>query len=345
MLKDIPVLQFSIDPYMLKVIRKDLLPFVLRDEFITPPISLETALHNIQRIEYFLRKRVLPLSRANAKIIYNMLHCPQDDGLNIALVCRAVSLLDDYWLKNENDTTKWEHISLRDNSLNEIFTKAALCGEIVTLQGSMHTPETTTNGISAKGWIRENGKLYLYKRGARERREVIASNILDVLNFSHVVYEDAFYDNSYCSKCECLTSDTLSIVDAKTIDAWCARNKIDFLQFVKNLDQQHFYQMCIADYLLANPDRHGGNWGFHFHADTCCMLGLHPLFDHDHAFSTIAYKEPDIEYTPMPGVSMRDAAITAAKHITIQLKRELTENDFLEKQHFKLFMERLKELT
>ena len=30
MLKDIPVLQFSIDPYMLKVIRKDLLPFVLR---------------------------------------------------------------------------------------------------------------------------------------------------------------------------------------------------------------------------------------------------------------------------------------------------------------------------
>ena len=61
--------------------------------------------------------------------------------------------------------------------------------------------------------------------------------------------------------------------------------------------------------------------------------------------TTMLLARLDIEYTPMPGVSMRDAAITAAKHITIQLKRELTENDFLEKQHFKLFMERLKELT
>lgn len=45
--------------------------------------------------------------------------------------------------------------------------------------------ELTTQGISAKAWIRKENDLYLYKIG---RREVPASQILDALGIEHVNY-------------------------------------------------------------------------------------------------------------------------------------------------------------
>jgi len=69
-------------------------------------------------------------------------------------MCRAVSLLDNYWLKMEGDAATWAETNLRHNKLNEVIAQVALHGKSLTLQGSMQTPELTTNGAYAKAWRR-----------------------------------------------------------------------------------------------------------------------------------------------------------------------------------------------
>lgn len=345
MLKDIPVLRLRTDPYALEIYRNDLLPYYLKDCLVTESTDTDVRLNNIRLIHNFLRSRVLPISRKNAEVIYNMLKVPQDDKLQMALICRGVSLSDHYWVKSYTDPLQWKDVSLRLNALNDLFTQAALCGIPISLKGSMHTPETTTNGTCAKGWKRENGGLYLYKRGETEKREVIVSDILDNLGIQHVQYIDAVYDDDYCAKCLCMTSDQISIVDAHTISSWCLRNGIDFLNYVKTIDPIHFYEMCVVDYLISNSDRHGGNWGFQFYADTCYMIGLHPLYDHDHAFNKVLMQHPELPYTPVPGMSMQEAAKEAVKHIHITCNRPFRREDFLSEIQYHSFMQRLEELT
>lgn len=83
---------------------------------------------------------------------------------------------------------------MNQNPLNKVVAQVALHGKSLTLQGSMVTPELTTNGACAKAWRRHpNGKLWLYKLGANgnteSRIEVMCSNLLDKMNVEHVHYE------------------------------------------------------------------------------------------------------------------------------------------------------------
>ena len=141
----------------------------------------------------FLASRVLPLSRANAKKVYNLFEFSQlqDDysKAKIALVCRAVSLQDNYWVKMGNDKTTWSNVDLRKNKLNEVVAQVALHGSSLSLQGSLVTPELTGQGAYAKAWIREDDDLWLYKKGAlnptESRIEVMVSNLLDNCNVDH----------------------------------------------------------------------------------------------------------------------------------------------------------------
>ena len=50
---------------------------------------------------------------------------------------------------------------------------------------TIHTPELTTLGASAKGWIREEDGLYLHKIG---KYEIPADKILTALGISHISY-------------------------------------------------------------------------------------------------------------------------------------------------------------
>ena len=50
---------------------------------------------------------------------------------------------------------------------------------------NIHTPELTTMGASAKGWIRREGKLFLHKVG---KYEIPADQILNALDIPHIHY-------------------------------------------------------------------------------------------------------------------------------------------------------------
>ncbi len=360
MLKDLIVLEISMERKACIVYQEDLLPFALKGRVYSIDMnnceskedyaSFMTAFMDIySAVIYFISTRVLPLSRANADKIYNLLTSNRiqtpENKARISMMCHSVSLSDNYWVKYHNDSVTWSSICIRHNSLNDIFTMVALRGSSLSLEGNLCTPEVSTEGAYAKGWKREGSSLWLYKKGEKKAKiEVIVSNLLDHTNVSHVHYEDAEDDGEYCCKCPCMTTDQLSIIDADTIQCYKERQGINFFDYVTENFADDLYKMWIVDYLIANYDRHYHNWGFIYDADTTEILGLHPLFDHNGAFDKGTLKRPDVLYRGNENMTMREAALYAWKRTSFTYKRDFNRDDFLEEEHYEEFMRRLNEL-
>lgn len=350
MLNDTAVMRFDFEKNIYEVLNAQLLPFRLREAVCTMPertfASLDSYLKasekNREILRYFFAHRVLTLSRRNAKKIYDALREEQDqtdiNRSNIALKYHAASILDNYWTKEEAETVQFQDISIRENPLNEVLTIAALQGASVSLEGSVCSPEIATDGTAAKGWKRENDRLWLYKKGGRQKMEVIVSNLLDNMNIRHVPYEDASDAGSYCAKCPCMSDAGQNVVPAVDVLAYCARTRR------KLPDDEGYYKMWIADYLISNSDRHGRNWGYYFDAVTGRLLGTHPLFDHDHAFDESVMENPNIPYRAAYQYTMKQAAHIARKKVDIYYKRDFEREDFQTDRQYDSFMERVREL-
>lgn len=118
MSKDTPVMRINFDTGIYDVITKELVPYNIRCRLV--PMSTEVPSTRYELTQYniklqrnynavidWLANRVLLLSRKNAKWIYNALNIEQcTDNVSrakVAITCRAVSLLDTYWIKVESD--------------------------------------------------------------------------------------------------------------------------------------------------------------------------------------------------------------------------------------------------
>lgn len=354
MFKDSKVLQFNTDTISLVIHNDNLLPWTLRGKLERDDGISDIVYYRrwYDAIVSWMCNRTLPLSRKNAKWILNLLRIPQTQcdsvKFNTALICRAVSLQDDYWVKLDNDNSKWSDVSLRDNPLNEIVTQVALHGTSLTLQGSLTTPELTTQGAYAKAWMREQDGLYLYKKGASDstesRIEVMCSNILDRCNVEHVTYLSGQHNGEFICKCKCMSTEDVNILPAMEYYAYCNVNKIDFTKSIMEIDSDSIYKMYIVDYLIVNRDRHMMNWGFFFDTKTMQITGCHPLFDHNNAFDIKYMQEPDSAYIALEGKTMRQAATYAIKRVDFHFTEEITRDLFITDRQYECFTSRAKEL-
>ena len=167
MMKDREVMRVDFGALKYEVRNERYLPYPIRGKLREMPEpggikstydltqSMIAARKNEEAIVSWLAGRVLLLSRANAKWIYNLFRFEQsgtdEQRVKIAMVCRAVSVSDPYWLKFEEDgDLRWDSVDVRQNPLNEVVAQVALHGKSLTLQGSPVTPELTTNGVYAK---------------------------------------------------------------------------------------------------------------------------------------------------------------------------------------------------
>lgn len=343
MLKDIPVMRFDFEAAVSEVYRADLLPYSLKNKVADLP---EITVHNITQavaglantrsaVQSFLARRVLTLSRIHAKEIYNMITGdPSQSDSNkkdIALKFHSVSINDCYWTKEDDSSLRWQDVNIHTNSLNEILADVALNGTVVSLQGSLCSPEITTDGTMAKGWRREQEDLWLYKKGKTASVEVAVSKILDNLNVAHVQYFEALDHGEYCCRCKCMETDSLSVIAAAELRPYCVSLPDD-------------YAMWIVDYLISNTDRHEANFGYYVSSVTNEIITPHPLFDHDRAFNKYAMKHPDVPYRAKDQYTLREAAHAARAHVTLHYKRDFTRSDFQTDEQYESFMERLSEL-
>ncbi|MCD7862241.1 MAG: hypothetical protein LUG61_01700 [Lachnospiraceae bacterium] len=323
MLKDEPVLE--VDNYNCRILDYDRLPVSLRYH----DVNYDDAMH------YWTRSRCISMSRTYAKNLAALYHGIRHDSYSMAKLYHFATLTDSYWMKDEVENLKWKDVSLFDNPFDKQISRTALTGEYTDISlpyGRLHTPETTTQGMSAKCWVKENSGIYLYKIG---RKEIAASEILTQLNIPHVDYTEADPNvlaeiardkkireietaGEIVARCPLITSEDISIVTWEDLQVGCDRNDITPIKYIEN--EPAYKQMQIADYILGNSDRHEQNWGFFMDNNTGRITGFCPLMDHDHAFDNT---ENIPSQTSEKKETLKEAAFRSiqSSNLNIQIKR------------------------
>lgn len=361
LLRDDPVLAID-ERGSCTIIDYGRLPWSLRKETVSFPELVEWAAN-----------RTLSIGRSYAKAILNALRLSQHNRFAVCKACRGLSLSDSYWLKQEEDPKNWSEVNLFDNPLALFLTELSLSGsnshflwdedsslfrEPSAGRLKIHTPELTTLGVNAKGWVRSEDGLYLHKVG---KYELAADRILTALKIPHLSYQCSQTDEiaPYLSaeRKEWLAGVGEVIVksriftDAATAMVTFEEFRIFNENFGRNpyeaaraIDPRAYLSMQIGDFIMGNDDRHEQNWGFLMDNASGRITGYVPLFDHDHAFSPM---KKIISQTTERPVSLAEAAMSAQEELHLELDglRRMDCPPFLTKEMWEAVRERARILT
>ena len=237
----------------------------------------------------FITKRKAPKHRANIQRLYAMCNLGSIKGF--IETTHALSLNDTIWVKKDTDSLDWSKVSLYQNSFNSTIARIAFDGGMYGIQFSSTSPEFTTNGTFAKCWVRENNNIYLLKRGTEKEfasnaglepySEFYASQILDALDIKHVSYTLTKRHNKLASKCKLFTDESRGFIPFTAISQ-SVNNLVALVNWYTNHGlREELATMFVADAIMANQDRHYGNFGFIFNTKTGKILETAPLFDHN----------------------------------------------------------------
>lgn len=351
LLKDRPLLEIE-DNGKCTIYDLDRLPFALRKENLTFVEFMEWAAN-----------RTLSIGRSYAKEILNALRLPQSNRYAVCKACRGLSLEDSYWIREDGDKKTWEEINLFRNPLSLFITEISLSGRNVNYQiegtdrQRIHTPELTTLGASAKGWIRRDDGLYLHKVG---KYEIPADKILSALGIRNISYQvsDEKEIDSYLSKerkawlkgageeivhAKLFTSEETGLVTFEEFRMFCENYGLNAYEEAKKIDPKFYLKMQVADYILNNNDRHEQNWGFFMDNETGKLMGFCPLFDHDHAFAPY---ENVISQTTTEPITLYEAAVSAQKELGLKLSvlDEMSKPGFLSDEQWSHVLKRMRKL-
>lgn len=211
----------------------------------------------------------------------------------------ALSLSDQYWLKEENSNVKWQDINFFTNDFEyEAYLEASLdsSSKLITSKDKaiLRSPNNTTDGMLQKGWIIENGKRILVKgtyTSSREEpfNEWLASQISKRLGFYYCNYFVEWTDKTkLISKCENFVSEDEEIISAYDVfkSEKKPNNINDYEFYIQILEKNNVLNarknvedMFILDYLMLNTDRHLKNFGVIRNVNTLEWVRTTPIFD------------------------------------------------------------------
>lgn len=234
----------------------------------------------------FLESRKAPKHRRHIQEILTQYRC--NDLKGFIDVTHAVSLNDVFWVKGEGSALTWADVSLYRNEFDQLISIAAFDGTMSSTVLSSSSPEFGTDGYYAKCWVREDERIFLYKRGSElfeteQYSEYLAYQVASRICPNAIPYDLALYHGQVVSKCELFTNEDVGLVKAarvfgneKPIPAM-----LSYFESIGSADT--FRRMCILDAIILNPDRHYGNFGVLFDTDTMKVLRMAPVFDNNRA--------------------------------------------------------------
>ena len=232
----------------------------------------------------FLERRRAPKHRKHIQGILKQLGAEDIEGF--LRVSHGASLTDTFWVRSEEKKESWKDVSLYTNEFDENIARIAFEGGTGSL--STTTPELSVDGNYAKCWIRENGKLYLLKRGSETYgREVFAeyyaSQLAQAFCPRAVKYDLLQYHGHLATKCEIFTSEAVGFSQMMHYveNPYSVAPKEALSVIEKYGDGDDFRRMMILDALILNIDRHLGNFGLLIDNESQAPIGLAPVFDHN----------------------------------------------------------------
>ena len=194
----------------------------------------------------------------------------------------------------------WEKGNFYTNSFDEDIGKF-IAGKSTRKPGHMSSdsPDLFSNGEQDKRWAILRDKRVLIKYGQppyyeQPFNEVLASGLCLRLGIPHVSYsfisKGSIRPEIY-SICPCFIDKDTEFVPAGFIQYVQKKEKSDsfykhVLKCCKKLGmpdiegiKKFLAQMMLLDYIMANADRHFGNFGFIRNAETLEWMGPAPIFD------------------------------------------------------------------
>ena len=231
----------------------------------------------------FCADRVLMMNREHCKEILTSCNIDDQSALGICLISRALSFRDNFWFKKCRDNITWESINLYTNKFSEQITKVAITGEteVVNIDDGLFTGELTSKGTRAKSYIRNNGKVFLYKvENADEiNSEIVSFYIAKALNLPSAMYfSDKLY-GKHCSVCQILTNEDVELILYREL---LSNYGGQAYSMIMNLDPANFIKMQVFDYITLNTDRNRDNYGVVRYKGK--FYSLYPIYDHDSCF-------------------------------------------------------------
>ena len=248
-----------------KIYFEDFMPYGL---VLKESNDFDTRINNVISFHSWCASRLIPRDRTYAKEILNSIGASQSvtdrERAQIALSYHCLSLLDVFWVKEENETVRFEDINLYTHSLSNALVDIALRGhQMAVTNAHLLANDLSTGGCYPKAWVRKEEGFYLYKAGGQDavEREVLASKICRCFDCHQVLYEQGMFENEPVSISKIMTSQRYSLVTYAAYDVYCTNHDWNTLDKILELDAHGYYMMNILDYLVGNTDRHWENWG------------------------------------------------------------------------------------
>lgn len=265
-----------------------------------------------------------------------MLDCGCGTAEGFIKVTHAASINDSFWVKKEGEHVVWNKISFYRNDFDGMISKLAFEG--LGLYGqrmSSISPELTTDGSFRKCWRKEDGDIFLYKRGLSDARnaglepycEALASEIIHRADPGSVQYSVLKFHGETVTRCRAFTDEDVGFVPLRKLVSRgiTLEGMLDFFDGIGCREQ--FQRMLVLDSVTFNVDRHLGNMGILVDNDTQEILGIAPNFDFNLSMLPYVFGEEfeDIgrkllDYGPAVG---DDFTRMGQKMLTSEIRREL----------------------
>ncbi len=247
----------------------------------------------------WLVSRAVDSRRANSRLLKKALRLSKKDDLSTVIKANGATITDTYWIRPIGSTTTYEEICFDAESFKKLSAKAAsniaLKGNYqsfnyVASHTSPHSPELTNIGSYEKCWKNIDGQWWMYKKATPLEifTEVFISKLCDKLGIKAAIYEKG----EKCVK-------SLDFTDGAMV---CFEPASSFMNDTEDYEAvigaledlcpwgiSKYIQMIFIDALIANPDRHTGNFGLLRDPDSGDILDFAPLFDHNMALIANGY--------------------------------------------------------
>lgn len=276
-------------------------------DFLPIGIDKRTGLPNRKELNEWWYGRAIPASRSGLRGALEQMEINQPEQLLIK--CNGLSLSDQYWMKPTDSNLEWKDINFFDNSFSDDVGNILFGQPKQENKIDLMSPCNTSDGWLKKKWKIVNGKRCLIKAGSNPYmqeplNEVFGTKLHDRLGCkNYVPYTIAWEDGMPYSVCENFITTDTELVSAVSINRSIKRRSQyssyeHFMNACKELGipgmQQYVDYLLVFDYLVANTDRHFGNFGVIRNVNTLDWIGPAPVFDsgtslwHDQLTKSIA---------------------------------------------------------
>ncbi|MDR0249544.1 MAG: HipA domain-containing protein [Oscillospiraceae bacterium] len=240
----------------------------------------------------WIKNRSIPDSRISIKDALPKLGVHSTEQLPMKSLCLSFS--DQYWIRPGNSDISWGAVNFFANSFSYDIGNILFAENEPTEEDNYFSPDNTSDGQLKKRWRVIENKYCLVKGGnnpfqQEPYNEILATLIMSRLGVPHVPYtlisDTEDYPYSVCENF--LTANTELVTAYQITRTQKQANHISlykhFLNCCETLRipsaEKSIGMMLVLDYIIANEDRHLGNFGAVRNAETLEYIGIAPIYD------------------------------------------------------------------